>query len=258
MTDWNAERYHAVSSPQQAWGRRVLERLPLEGSERVLDIGCGTGRVTAELAARIPRGRTVGLDRSASMLQTARSWLREHAPTAQLVLADAAALPFRRAFDAVFSTATFHWVPDHAALFRSIVQSLVPGGRLQAQCGGGANLAVLKGRASRLMQESRFAPFFEDWTEPTNYADVDATRGRLEAVGFAAIEVWMEAAPTTFASPDEYRQFIASVCVREHVARLPTPERDAFLRELTVAAIEDKPPFTLDYWRLNISARRRT
>ena len=256
MTEWNAERYHAVSSPQQAWGRRVLERLPLDGAERVLDIGCGTGRVTAELAGRVPGGRDVGLDRSVSMLRTARSWLRDHAPKAQLVLADGAALPFCRAFDAVFSTATFHWVPDHAALFRSIVQALVPGGRLQAQCGGGANLAVLKGRADRLMREPRFAPFFDDWVEPTNYADVESTRRRLEAAGFADIEVWMEAAPTTFASPDEYRQFIGNVCVRDHVARLPPAERDAFLRELTIAAVNDTPPFTLDYWRLNISARR--
>jgi len=136
------------------------------------------------------------------------------------------------------------------------VQALVPGGRLQAQCGGGANLAVLKGRADRLMREPRFAPFFDDWVEPTNYADVESTRRRLEAAGFADIEVWMEAAPTTFASPDEYRQFIANVCVRDHVARLPPAERDAFLRELTIAAVNDTPPFTLDYWRLNISARR--
>src|SRR5262245_62790809 len=108
MTDWNADRYHQISSPQQAWGLKILGRLPLDGSETVLDIGCGTGRVTAEIAMRVPSGRVVGIDRSASMIQTARVWLREHAPRARLVIADGAALPFRRCFDAVFSGATFH------------------------------------------------------------------------------------------------------------------------------------------------------
>ena len=76
--DWNAERYHQISSPQQAWGRRVLDRLALEGSERVLDLGCGTGRVTAEIAARVQRGGVAAVDRSAAMLDTAGPWLREH------------------------------------------------------------------------------------------------------------------------------------------------------------------------------------
>jgi trans-aconitate 2-methyltransferase len=256
MPDWNAERYHAISSPQQAWGKRVLDRLELQGFERVLDLGCGTGRVTAEIAARLPEGRVVGADRSPAMVQTAKAWLREHAPSTGLVQADGAALPFRRAFDAVFSGATFHWIHDHAALFRSIVQALRPGGRLQAQCGGEGNLAVLKGRADRLIREPRFAPFFDDWAEPTYYADVESTRRRLETAGFTAIDVWMEPAPTTFDGPDAYRTFISNVCVREHVARLPAAARDAFLRELTVAAVADSPPFTLDYWRLNIAARR--
>jgi trans-aconitate 2-methyltransferase len=256
MSDWNAERYHQISSPQQAWGKRVLDRLALQGFERVLDLGCGTGRVTAEIAERVPAGGVIGVDRSAAMLEMARSWLRERAPHAALVRADGAALPFKRAFDAVFSGATFHWIPDHGALFRSIIQTLKPGGRLNAQCGGEGNLAVLKSRADRLMREPRFAPYFEDWIEPTYYADIASTERRLAAAGFADINVWIEAAPTTFDGPDEFRQFIGSVCVREHVARLAPEDRDAFLRELTVAAVRDTPPLTLDYWRLNIAARR--
>src|SRR5579872_3106546 len=256
MADWNAARYHQISSPQQTWGRRVLDRLALEGFERVLDIGCGTGRVTAEIAARVPHGGVVGLDQSAAMLDTARPWLREQAGRATLVRADGAALPFNRAFDAVFSGATFHWIHDHGALFRSIIQALKPGGRLNAQCGGEGNLAVLKARAEGLMRHPRFAASFDDWTEPTYYADVASTERRLAAAGFVDIHVWMEAAPTTFDGPEEFRQFIGDVCVREHVARLSREDRDAFLRELTVAAAGDTPPLTLDYWRLNIAARR--
>jgi trans-aconitate 2-methyltransferase len=256
VTEWNAERYHQISAPQQAWGRKVLDRLALQGTEWVLDLGCGTGRVTGEIAARVPGGGVVGLDFSASMLETAQMWLVEHAPRVRLVRGDGAALPFRRAFDAVFSGATFHWVHDHGALFRSIVTALKPGGRLVAQCGGGANLALLFGRTSRLMREPRYARYFEDWTEPAYYSDAESASARMRVAGFVDVETSLEAAPTTFDSPVEFQEFIANVCVRHHVAPLPTADRQAFLRELTVAAAGDTPPFTLDYWRLNLSGRR--
>jgi trans-aconitate 2-methyltransferase len=256
MPDWNADRYHHLSSPQQAWGRRVLARLPLAGDECVLDLGCGTGRITTDIAARLPGGRVVALDRSESMLATARLWLREHAPSVRLVMGDGAALPFNRTFDAVFSAATFHWIHDHAALFRSIVTALRPGGRLVAQCGGGPNLALLLGRAGRLMRDPRFAQYFEEWSEPTYYSDVDAASRRMRAAGFVDVEASLEEASTAFEAPAEFEEFIANVCVRYHVARLPARERHVFLRELTAAAAADSPPLTLDYWRLNLSGRR--
>jgi trans-aconitate 2-methyltransferase len=256
MADWDAGRYHEISTPQQEWGRRVLDRLALAGTEQVLDIGCGTGRLTEEIAARLPHGRVVGLDRSASMLETAASWLRTKAPRTSLVLADGAALPFRRAFDAIFSGATFHWIHDHAALFRSIITALRPGGRLVAQCGGGPNLALLYARAEGLMRDPRFARYFEQWTDPTYFADVETTRRRLTGAGFVEVEVSLEEAPTPFDGPEQFREFIAKVCVRHQVALLPGPERQSFLRDLTVAAAGDPAPFTLDYWRLNISGRR--
>lgn len=256
MPDWNAERYHQISSPQQTWGRRVLDRLRLEGGEDVLDVGCGTGRVTSELAGRLAGGRVVALDRSPAMLAAAREWLRANAPSVRLVQADGAALPFRRTFDAIFSTATFHWIHDHGALFRSIIAALKPGGRLVAQCGGGPNLAQLLGRAAQLMHDPRFAQYFHDWTEPTYYSDADTAAARMRSAGFADVTASLEPAPTSFDSPMEFQDFIADVCVRYHVARLPSRERQVYLRELTVAAAGDTPPLTLDYWRLNLSGRR--
>jgi trans-aconitate 2-methyltransferase len=256
MSDWNAGKYHEISSPQQSWGRKVLDRLPLAGHELVLDIGCGTGRLTELIAKRVPDGRVIGLDRSEAMIHAAAAWLRAQAPAAAVVLGDAVSLPFRRVFDAVFSGATFHWIHDHGALFRSIVMALKPGGRLVAQCGGGPNLSLLYARAEALMRAPRFANYFEDWEEPTYFADVETTRDRLQAAGFVDVDVSLEEAPTTFDSPEQFHEFIAHVCVRGQVARLSNADRTAFLRELTVAAAMDKPAFTLDYWRLNIAGTR--
>jgi len=255
MSDWNATSYHEVSKPQQAWGRRVLDRVAVEGTEHALDVGCGTGRLTSELARRLPRGRVVAVDRSPSMVETAAEWLRTEAPGTALVLADGAALPFSRAFDLVFSTATFHWVSDHAALFRSIVTALRPGGRLVAQCGGGPNIALLHARAERMMR-TRYLQWFDGWRDPWFFADVESTRRRLAAAGFVDVDVSLEEAPTTFPSARAFADFITTVCVRPYLARLPRADHEAFVNELTVAAAEDAPAFTLDYWRLNIAARR--
>jgi trans-aconitate 2-methyltransferase len=106
------------------------------------------------------------------------------------------------------------------------------------------------------MRDPNFSPYFENWTDPTYFADVASTTRRLTAAGFVEVEVSLEAAPTPFDGHEAFQEFIANVCVRHHVARLPTPERTVFLRELTLAAAADTPAFTLDYWRLNISARR--
>jgi trans-aconitate 2-methyltransferase len=256
MADWNARHYHQVSTPQQAWGKRVLERITFAGDESVLDLGCGTGRLTAVVAERVPRGHVVAFDRSSSMLFEAQPWLKAQAPRASIVMGDGASLPFVRAFDVIFSTATFHWILDHGALFRSVIMALKRGGRLEAQCGGGPNLALLRARAAGLAREPRFSRYFEDWSEPWHYADEETTRRRLAGAGFEAIEVSVEPAPVRFDSPTEFAEFITTVCIRPHLACLPLQDRAAFTNELTLQSAADEEPLTLDYWRLNISARR--
>src|SRR5579864_5298577 len=123
--EWNSDAYHQLSEPQLRWGNRVLSWLRLRGDETVLDAGCGTGRVTAELLNLLPRGQVVASDISENMLGTARDHLKPRfAKHIEFVAADSQYLPFDRAFDGVFSTASFHWVRDHDRLFRSVFRVL--------------------------------------------------------------------------------------------------------------------------------------
>jgi hypothetical protein len=138
--EWDASAYHRVSDPQVRWGREVLraidEESPLRGGETAIDAGCGTGRLTAELLDRLPAGRVFAVDRSPSMLAEARrTLLPRYAGRVSFVEADLLELPFERTADLVFSTATFHWVSDHPALFARIHRALAPGGRLVAAAG---------------------------------------------------------------------------------------------------------------------------
>src|SRR5436190_16047407 len=137
--DWDAATYDRVANPQTRWGTLVLDRLPLRGDETVLDAGCGSGRVTELLAERLPNGRVIALDASPSMVDEARRRLERFGDRVDFVVADLGrpfTLPDGILADAILSTATFHWVPDHAALFRNLAAVLRPGGRLVAQFGG--------------------------------------------------------------------------------------------------------------------------
>lgn len=256
MSDWDAAKYHRISDPQLAWGRAVVGRLSPVAGERILDVGCGTGRLTSEIAGR-PGIRVVGLDRSAAMLQEAvmRSRSGPGRPPGY-VRGDGAALPFAGAFDAVFSAATFHWIPDHDRLFKSIHGALKKGGRLIAQAGGAGNLEVLYGRARRLMLSPKYAQFYASWSEPCHFEHVAETEARLRRAGFADLDVSVVAAPVPFEDAERYQEFVAAVCLRHQLDRLPAGERDSFMNQITGQAVDDNPRLTLDYWRLNISARR--
>ena len=257
-TEWDAASYHRLSAPQFSWGRQVLDRLNLNGDEMVLDAGCGTGRLTAGLLERLPRGRVAAVDLSRNMLAEGRSHLSPRfGARVGYVRADLAALPFDRAFDGVFSTAAFHWVPDHPRLFRSLYECLKPGGWLVAQCGGGPNIARLMRRASVLTASEPYAPYFSGWKDAKVFADDVTTAERLRAAGFIDVETGLEPAPTVLSGAEEFREFLTTVNMHAHLARLPVGGlRRRFVEELTAQAAQDDPPYALDYCRLNIRALR--
>jgi len=244
-TDWNATSYDRVADPQARWGAEVLERLPLAGDETVLDAGCGSGRVTEMLIERLPNGRVVALDQSAAMLDEARRRLERFGDRVEFVQADLGApLPIDQRVDAILSTATFHWVPDHDALFENLAAVLRPGGMLVAQCGGFGNIARFIEVASSV------DPAFVRNTH--NFQTPEATAARLERSGFDEIRTWLSPAPTPFATTEELEAFIAAVCLRVHLAQLPEERRAPFIREVAARM----PERVLDYVRLNITARR--
>lgn len=245
--DWDAETYDRVSDPQLGWGLEVLDRLELRGDEAVLDAGAGSGRVTERLLDRLPAGQVIALDGSPSMIDKARETLGDRVSYKVMDLAE---LELDEPVDVVFSTATFHWVTDHDNLFRRIHASLLPGGRLHAQCGGLGNVARHVEAIARVSARPEYSDHFEGMPMLWNFSSAEDTTQRLRDAGFEQIETWLEPKPLT---PPEPREFMRTVTLGPHLQRLPEHLRADFLDEVIEEMDE---PVSLDYVRLNMAARR--
>jgi trans-aconitate 2-methyltransferase len=238
--------YDRISAPLERIGREVLARLELVGDETVLDAGCGSGRVTEALIERLPRGQVIGVDGSPEMIAAAR---RRLGPETELRLGDLTRLDLGgRRVDAVLSTATFHWIADHALLFARLRGVLREGGRLVAQCGGLGNTVELELATCAVAEQAPFAGYLEGWSGPWNFASPEQTAERLQGAGFGEVSTWLVERPAPYEELDEWLRVNA---LSAHLERLPLELGEPYLE----AVIEELGPEpTITYVRLNLDA----
>lgn len=243
-TPWDAHTYDSASGPQQEWASAVLERAADRVPTRatVLDVGCGTGRVTEALLELVPDGRVLAIDASQEMVDLAR---RRLADRARVWRQDVLELVLDEPVDVIVSTATLHWVPDHDRLWQRLAAVLRVGGILETQCGGQGNIARVREVIDAVAGDS--FPELDGWS-PWTFAGPQETQTRREAAGFTSVRCWLEERPTR---PDDLAGFVRSSILPAHLARLPEERREPF-----AAAILERVREPLDYVRLNVSATR--
>jgi len=253
--EWDAGEYEKLSAPQTRWGVEVLERVDVRGDEAALDAGCGTGRVTELLLAKLPEGSVLAIDGSRAMVEAARRRFAGE-PRVRVECQDLLSLEVEERVDLIFSTATFHWIWDHDRLFENLARAMKPGGRLVAQCGGEGNISRATRATKETMEEERFLEYFVGWEDEKYYADARTTARRLETAGFEEVETWLHDEVAPFDSVDELACFLGTVVLGGHLEELPEEERGSFAAAVAekVAAVDGRP--ALDYVRLNIVARR--
>jgi trans-aconitate 2-methyltransferase len=253
-TEWDARTYERVSGPQVSWGRTVIEAIPLRGDETALDAGCGTGRVTRLLAERLPRGRVIGVDGSRGMVEEAAERLADLAPRVSVRQGDLLELELEEPVDLIVSTATFHWILDHDALFRRLFAALRPGGRLVAQCGGLGNVDATLAAARRVAAAEPYASALAGMPGSWLFAGPEETVARLEAAGFEEARAELVEAPVTL--EEDGADFLATVVLRTHLERLEPALRGPYAEEVAALLRGPDGRVVLDYVRLNMEGRR--
>lgn len=244
--EWDARTYDSLPLPHQRWGHGVLARLALRGDERVLDIGAGTGRDTAALLERLPRGHVVAVDGSMAMLAQLRRRLAGVGPDRLTILhADLGApLALGEPVDAVFSVATLHWLPDHRSVFRALAGVLRPGGPLRAEWGGAGNVANIEAVLADLGLPAVGAL--------CHFATAEQTVARLATAGFTDIDVACTPDPARMDAGRQFETFLTSVVLSGVLAALPVDEHQQVVR--AVAARLPEPQ--VNFVRLQAAARR--
>jgi trans-aconitate methyltransferase len=258
---WDAEEYARSSAAQQGWGLELVDKLALRGDEAVLDIGCGDGRITAEIARRVPRGSVVGIDNSPEMIERARdAWPAARHPGLTFELADAQALSFAARFEVAFSSAALHWVRDHRAVLRGVARALRPGGRILFQMGGRGNGAAVFAAALQLTAAPAWRAWFEGFEFPWSFPDPEEYAGWCAEAGLRARRV--ELVPKTMrqAGVEGLAAWIRTTWM-PYTERVPAERREAFIAEAAARYAAAHPPdaegmLSIAMVRLEIEADR--
>jgi trans-aconitate methyltransferase len=239
---WNAADYAANSTVQQTWARELLVRLRLLGEEHVLDVGCGDGKVTAEIAQAVPRGAVTGVDASREMITFAQKVFtpKKH-PNLEFHVMDARKIKSPRQFDVVFSNAALHWVDDHEAILRGVASVLKSGGRLIISCGGKGNAHDVFVALRPEIRLKRWRQFFRRMPKPYFFYSPAAYEKWLPRSGFKAVTVRLVPKDAPYAGRDGFAAWLRTTWL-PYVQRVPEPEREEFIAAVAERYVAKHPP----------------
>ena len=231
MTEWNASGYNQVSALQKWLADESLAALELAGTERVLDLGCGDGKITAEIAERLPRGSVVGVDPSTDMIDFARAHFVAEHPNLSFEVGDATRLAFRDAFDVVVSFNALHWVADQAAALRGIREALRSDGRALLQLVSQGERKCLEDVLEETALSPRWASHFDGYRRPYLHLPPDEYRTVAERCGLRVERVDVALEAWDFGSREGFAEF-GNVTFVEWTRKIPPAEKAAFIGDV--------------------------
>jgi trans-aconitate 2-methyltransferase len=258
---WDASDYARNSSAQQSWALALLESLALSGAEVVLDIGCGDGKVTAEIARRVPKGSVLGVDSAEGMIGLAMAGFPpERYPNLGFQVTDALSLPFRDRFDIVFSNAALHWVKDQAAVLRGVAAALKRGGRALLQMGGRGNAEEIFAVAAEMISRGEWSGYFGGFEPPWGFYAPEDYRPWCRKAGLDIARVELLPRDMLQKGVDGLAGWIRTTWM-PYTQRLPVDRREPFIREaaeryVAVHPANERGEIAVRMVRLELDARK--
>jgi trans-aconitate 2-methyltransferase len=256
VTEWAASDYARISSLQKVMADEVLALLELKGSERVLDVGCGDGRITAEIAARVPQGAVVGVDPSIEMISYAQShWGTKPGSNLRFEVADARHLPFKDEFDLVVSFNALHWIPEQQQALASIRASLTPGGMAQLRFVPHGERKSLEHVIRDTRHSAKWAPHFEGFHRPYLHLTVAEYGELAEKAGLKVESAHIADKAWDFGSREGFTAF-AEVTFVEWTHLLNEADKAAFTGDVLDAyAVVAGEANTFKFYQMDIRLR---
>jgi trans-aconitate methyltransferase len=239
---WNAADYAANSAAQQIWARELIAQLSLRGDERILDVGCGDGKVTAELARAVLKGSVAGIDASSEMIRFARKTFPpgKH-PNLKFQVMDARHIRLARRFDIVFSSSVLHWVADHPAFLRGAAAGLRSGGRLVVSCGGKGNAQDVFVALRPEMRLKQWCKFFRKMPKPYFFHSPAEYEKWLPRFGFKTHRVKLSPKDAVYPGRDRFAAWFRTTWL-PYTQRVPEDLREEFTAGVLDRYIAKHPP----------------
>lgn len=232
MGEWNPEDYHKNSSEQKKWGMELLDKIVVSGNERIIDLGCGDGKITAEIASRVPLGSVLGVDKSEEMIHFARKHFpQDDFPNLVFTVQDIRALSFHEEFDLAFSNAALHWVSDHPPLLSAIAKTLRNGGRIVAQMGGKGNADDILQTLGAVISSERWLPYFADFETPYTFHDCEEYTHLLQKSGFTIKRLELIPKQMIHRGTEGLEAWIRTTWL-PYTRRVPETLQNKFIREI--------------------------
>jgi len=239
--EWDAKEYHRSSSQQQKWAIELIGKLKLKGNERVLDIGCGDGKVTAEIARSLTRGSIIGIDSSQEMIRFAQdNYLEKNVQNLSFMTIDVKDMSFSNEFDVVFSNACLHWVVGHLPVLKNISKSLNPGGKILIQMGGKGNVAETIDVLNEMIQDKKWHKYFDEFPFPYGFYGVEEYKQWLKETGLRAIRVELIPKDMVHEGKEGLSSWIRTTWL-PYTQRLPEELQEEFINEIADSYIKKYP-----------------
>jgi trans-aconitate methyltransferase len=248
--EFNAHLYEKASSLQKGWGYKMIADLELDGSERILDLGCGEGMLSAALAERVPSGSVVGLDSSEDMIKAAR---KRERPNLGFVCEDMLDMDFDGEFDLIYSNAALHWVKDQGSLLKASNKALSARGRIRWSFGGEGNTAYLIDALKTAMELPGLD--FSGFAWPWNMPGIAGFKELAANAGFLDLEVWMEVDDKRFPCFLDMARWIDQPCLVPFLAWLKDSGGRGRFRDRVMDEMEKTGGFET-FRRLNVRAEK--
>jgi trans-aconitate 2-methyltransferase len=238
---WDAKDYQNNSEVQQKWARELIAKIKLKGNESVLDIGCGDGKITAEIAKELPDGSIIGVDNSEDMIDLAnKNFPYKTYKNVLFKLCDAKKLDFNNEFDIIFSNATLHWVKNHIPVIKGIEKALKENGKILLQMGGKGNAREIIKTVNLIKNKSEWKKYFINFKFPYSFYGPDKYRIFFDNTGLEINYIKLISKDMTHKDKEGLNGWIRTTWF-PYTNRIPENLRNLFIDEIINAYIEKYP-----------------